>query len=79
MGLFNHGLHYQLISYGYHGENKSESNWCEPACAEEDVCEKQHRRAGLPTALSHAGGAVQLDRAEGLFSEPQQRLQTIKD
>lgn len=36
-GLFNHGLPYQLISHGYHRQNKSESNWREPADAEEGV------------------------------------------
>lgn len=33
MGLFNHGLHSQLISWGYHRQNKSESNGREPVAA----------------------------------------------
>lgn len=76
-GLFNHGLHYQLISYGYHGQNKSESNWPEPVDAEKSVCKGSTGKpvCQLPWAMLLV--PAQLDGSESFLSDPQQRLKAM--
>lgn len=66
MGLFNHGLHYPLISYGYHGWNKRTSGCKGGVCS---------GSTGKP--VPQLPWTMLLVPAQPDFSDPHQRLKAM--